>query len=279
MKILVTGANGFLGRGIVQCLARSDHTVIAVDFSDFKVTCDNVISKTVNLFELKDPFAELESPDIVVHLAWRDGFKHNSDAHIEDLPKHYRFLQKMIEGGVSKLVVMGTMHEVGFHEGSINENTPCKPLSLYGIAKNSLRQMLELRVKDEKVKLQWVRGYYIVDNTANGCSIFSKLIGAANEGKKEFPFTSGINQYDFLNYDVFCSQVAAVVLNNEEFGIINCCSGRPQKLADRVEQFIMENSLDISLKYGAYPDRPYDSLAVWGDDAKIKRIMESAKER
>lgn len=30
---------------------------------------------------------------------------------------------------------MGTMHEVGFYEGSIKENIPTYPQSLYGIAK------------------------------------------------------------------------------------------------------------------------------------------------
>ena len=69
------------------------------------------------------------------------------------MPKHYDFLKKMVDSGVEKLVVLGSMHEVGFHEGSINENTPCKPLSLYGIAKNALRQMTELMVKETKTKI------------------------------------------------------------------------------------------------------------------------------
>jgi len=55
-------------------------------------------------------------------------------------------------------------------------------------------------------------------------------------------------------------------------GVINICSGRPEKLADRVERFIKENGFDIQLNYGAFSDRPYDSKAIWGDDAKIKII-------
>lgn len=31
---------------------------------------------------------------------------------------------------------------------------------------------------------------------------------------------------------------------------------------------------NIKLKYGAFPDRPYDSKAIWGNDTKIKSIME-----
>ena len=59
-------------------------------------------------------------------------------------------------------------------------------------------------------------------------------------------------------------------------GIINCCSGVPVSLGDKIESFIEEHRLDIKLDYGAYPDRPYDSPAVWGDATKINSIMEIA---
>ena len=46
-------------------------------------------------------------------------------------------------------------------------------------------------------------------------------------------------------------------------------------LAERVEQYIKDNDLDITLEYGAFPDRPYDSPGVWGDVSKITRILDS----
>jgi dTDP-6-deoxy-L-talose 4-dehydrogenase (NAD+) len=70
--------------------------------------------------------------------------------------------------------------------------------------------------------------------------------------------------------------VARAVAQEEILGVINICSGYPEKLADRVERFIRENGYRIKLKYGAYPDRPYDSKAVWGDGEKIRAIL-SAK--
>lgn len=273
MKILVTGSNGFMGHGIIHDLSESGNEIIASDFTEFTYDYKNVISKTGNIFEIENPYEYFGKPDIVLHLAWRDGFKHFSESHINDLPKHYEFLKKMVDSGVEKLVVLGSMHEVGFYEGSINENTPCNPLSLYGIAKNALRQMTELLVKETKTKLQWIRGFYIVDNTVKGCSIFSKIMQAAESGKKTFPFTSGINQYDFLDFDEFCKQVASITLTNTEFGIINACCGKPESLASRVERFINDNNIDIKLEYCAFPDRPYDSLAVWGDNSKIQKIM------
>lgn len=272
MKILVTGANGYLGQGIVQAILDSGNDVVAADFKTDHIDKRAVAMET-NLFEVENPYEYFDHPDALLHLAWRDGFIHYSNAHIEDLPKHYEFIKKMTESGIKQIAVMGSMHEIGFFEGSINENTPCHPTTPYGIGKNALRDLTQMLCTQKNIVFQWMRGYYIVGNSKYGNSIFFKITAAAEEGKEEFPFTLGQNQYDFIDYQEFCKQVAAVVGQSLINGIINICSGKPEKLADRVERFIKENGYSIKLKYGAFPDRPYDSKAVWGDCKRIKSIM------
>lgn len=275
MKILVTGANGYLGKGVVKQLLDDGCSVIATDFNNTHIdNRANYIKE--DIFSLENPYEFFGKPDVLLHMAWRDGFVHGSLNHINDLPKHVDFISKMITGGIEQVAVMGSMHEIGFYEGSINEDTPCNPQSLYGISKNALRRVVELECKKADRVFQWLRGFYIVGNTEDGCSIFSKIVQAVNKGQKEFPFTMGLNQFDFLDYDVFCKQVADTVEQKEVNGVINICCGRPEKLADRVERFIKDNHFNIKLNYGSFPDRPYDSKAIWGDDFKIK-IIEKLK--
>ena len=276
MKILVTGANGYLGKGVVKQLLDDGIEVIATDIKDNYIDKRATIIKG-NLFEEDNPYDYFNQPDIVLHMAWRDGFIHNSLNHINDLPKHYEFLCKMIDAGVKQVACMGSMHEIGFYEGSINESTPCNPQSLYGISKNALRRLLELKCDEVGCTFQWLRGFYIVGNTEDGCSIFSKIVQAVHKGQNSFPFTLGLNQFDFLDYDEFCKYVVDTVEQKEISGVINICSGRPMKLSDRVEKFIEENGFNIKLEYGKFPDRPYDSKAIWGDDFKIQMI-EKTKE-
>lgn len=271
MKILVTGANGYLGQGVTKELLDRGFNVIANDFSDEKIDKRANI-KVANLFEVEDPYDYFEKPDILLHLAWRDGFVHNSINHVNDLPGHFLFIKKMIDSNIKHIAILGSMHEVGFYEGSIKEDTPTNPQSLYGISKDALRRMVELECKKKNTVYQWLRGFYIVGNSTSGSSIFSKITQAVSEGKKEFPFTLGLNQFDFIDYQLFANQVVDTVSQNRINGVINICSGRPEKLADRVERFIKENNYDIELKYGVFPDRPYDSKAIWGDDSKIKEI-------
>ena len=272
MRILVTGANGYLGTGVVKAILNSGNEVIATDLKVNNID-NRAEKKPLNLFEVETPYEYFGKPDALLHLAWRDGFVHYSSAHIDDLPDHYLFIKKMAEAGCKQIAVMGSMHEIGFFEGSINENTPCNPTTLYGIGKNALRYITAMVCKKNNCVFQWMRGYYIVGNSKYGSSIFSKITAAVADGKKEFPFTLGQNQYDFIDYQEFCFQVATVVGQTQEQGIINICSGRPEKLADRVERFIKENNFDIKLQYGLFPDRPYDSKAIWGDSSKIEKII------
>lgn len=273
MKVLVTGANGYIGGHVVKQLLDNGNEVVACD-----IRFDNVDPRAtqcnVNIFgDTEGIYERLGKPDVCLHLAWRDGFVHNSKRHMEDLSGHFHFLTSMIEQGLKHVAAMGTMHEVGYWEGAIDENTPCNPMSLYGIAKDSLRRALLLYGKQHECIVQWLRGYYITGDDAKSHSIFGKILAAEQEGKKLFPFTTGKNKYDFSSVQELAEMIAKAVTQTKVTGIINCCSGEPMSLADRVEKFIKDNHLSIRLDYGKFPDRPYDSPVVYGDATKIKEIM------
>lgn len=273
-KILVTGANGYIGRHVVKALLDKGAKVIACDINTADV--DPLAErKDLDLFNLPkgNVFEYLGSPDVCLHMAWRNGFVHNAPTQMGDLSAHYNFMTAMIDGGLKQLSVMGTMHEVGYWEGAIDENTPCNPTSMYGIAKDALRRAMIQYTDQKGVILQWLRCYYILGDDKKSNSIFCKILNAAEEGKKTFPFTTGKNKYDFINVKELAEIISACVRQNKVNGIINCCKGEPISLAERVESFIKEHNLDIKLEYGAFPDRPYDSPCEYGDASKIKLIL------
>ena len=273
-KVLVTGAGGYIGRHVVKALLDSGNDVYACDLFLNGVDQRAKLIKQSIFSSDKDIFTTLGCPDICIHLAWRDGFVHNSAAHMEDLSGHYTFVKNMIDGGLKHISVLGSMHEVGYWEGAINENTPTNPLSLYGIAKNSLRRSLEIMLANNtEVVFQWLRAYYILGDDLKNNSIFAKILVAAEEGKDVFPFTTGKSKFDFITVYELAMQIAAASTQDNVTGVINCCKGNPVTLAQKVEEFIAEHTLNIKLGYGMYPDRPYDSPGIWGDSSKIDEIL------
>ena len=252
------------------------YRVIASDFA-FKGVDERAEFCDVPIFSGdKNIYAALGKPDVCIHMAWRDGFRHNAPSHMKDLSSHVTFLNNMAAGGLLDLTVMGTMHEVGYWEGAIEDDTPCNPLSQYGIAKNALRQSMMLSLQGSSCNLHWLRAYYITGDEAHGSSIFAKIAQAELDGKTTFPFTSGQNKYDFIDLDELATMIVAASVQNKVNGIINVCTGQPRTLADRVEQFLRDKNYKIKLDYGVFPDRPYDSPGVWGDPTKINAILKDA---
>lgn len=272
-RITVTGAGGYIGRHVVTALCDMGADVVAVAFNTedidkrAKVISCDVLNGSETIYQ------DLGAPDACLHMAWMDGFIHNSDAHMGYLSGHYTFIRNMLAGGLKQIAVMGTMHEVGYYEGAVDENTPCNPISMYGVAKDALRRSTFLLAKNYDACVQWLRAYYIYGDDAKNHSIFAKLTVAAEAGQEKFPFTSGKNKYDFISVEELARQIAACVMQSGIDGIINCCTGKPVSLADKVEEFIHDHGYTIELDYGAFPDRPYDSPAIWGDAEKIETIL------
>jgi dTDP-6-deoxy-L-talose 4-dehydrogenase (NAD+) len=273
MKILVTGANGFIGSRVVTELLKLGVTVIATDISNSHIDSRANFIKA-DIFSQNDNWFDFfGKPDCCLHMAWRDGFVHNSPKQMGDLSAHFNFLFNLISHGLPQLAAMGTMHEVGYYVGSIDENTPCKPLSQYGIAKNALGESMRIVCQEHGCIFQWLRAFYIYSDDKSGNSIFGKIMKADSEGQKLFPFTTGENEYDFISVDDLAKLISLTVTQKEVNGIINVCSGKPVSLRDEMEWYIKSRGLNIKLDYGKFPERTYDSPCVYGDNSKIRKIL------
>lgn len=281
-KVLITGANGYIGSHVVDQLCKDKRfEVIAVDFSD-KYIDKNVKFQRIDILqECNDEklYEKLGKPDICIHLAWEDGFKHNSLKHAKSLSAHFSFLENLMRYGTNHIAVAGSFREYGRVNGKVNEYMETRPDNMYCLAKLALKRMLELYLEDKpEICFQWLRPFTVYGDDERNDSIMSKIITWEKEGKATFPFTEGLEQYDYIHINEVAKQIVACISQREIQGVIDCCSGTPIALKDMIESFIIKNNFKIRPEYGAFKSREYDSPVIYGDRTKIEKILKNCNE-
>ena len=108
---MVTGANGYIGQNVVNTLINLGVDVIAVDLN-FTESNTRVVQLESNIFEDHSVVCEMaDTLDACLHLAWRNGFNHNANTHLFDLPGHFSFIEDLLNAGLKHIAVLGSMHE------------------------------------------------------------------------------------------------------------------------------------------------------------------------
>ena len=148
MKVLVTGATGFIGNHIVRKLLLGKNDVIATSSSIAKASDYDWINK-VEYKELKIDQLNLEinyfeyfnKPDLIIHLAWLGLPNYNSEIHLTQAKMHFELITNMVKNGVKKVAVLGSCQEYGMIEGCLKETDEIHPRTNYAIGKNNLREL------------------------------------------------------------------------------------------------------------------------------------------
>ena len=91
---------------MVKELLDLGHEVVAVDICESGID-DRAVYKNVDIFaDDADIYEKLMEPELCIHMAWKDGFVHNSAEHMKNVSKHYLFLCNLIDKGCSNIAVM-----------------------------------------------------------------------------------------------------------------------------------------------------------------------------
>jgi dTDP-6-deoxy-L-talose 4-dehydrogenase (NAD+) len=281
MKILVTGATGFIGGHVInELLQLTDCEIIATSRNMQKAQHFLWFPRVQYIpFDLSeqcdDYYALFQCPDILIHLAW-DGLPYYKDIiHIDkNLFANYRFLKNLIEKGLKNVLVTGTCLEYGLQEGCLTEDCITAPICAYGLAKDLLRKLICELQKYYSFSWQWARLFYMYGAGQSKKSLFSQLDEALMTDQKEFNMSGGEQLRDYLPVQKVAEYIVKIALQDKVFGCINCCSGRPIAIRTLVEKRITESKKELQLNLGYYPYPDYEPMAFWGCKDKLNLILE-----
>lgn len=281
MRILVTGATGFIGMHLVSHLVKLDHQVIVtarneekfrlvswrdkVDFVKYDISDS---SERINLFTF------FQEPEMVIHLAWGGLPNYDKMYHIENnFPEQYSFLKNLIKNGLQNITVTGTCLEYGLQNGCLNENMISDPLNPYAMAKDFLRKSISQLQKIYSFNYKWIRLFYTYGDFQSPSSIISQLKSTIENGGSVFNMSVGDQLRDYLKVEEVVDMITNLSFNRKFSGIVNCCSGQPISVRKLVEDYLFKRKLTIKLNLGYYPYSEYEPMAFWGDTTRLKMIL------
>jgi len=282
MKVLVTGATGFIGQFVVERLLNLGHEVIATGrkclaevkkislFSEV-----NYISKNLNHIE-NNYHDFFNNPDALIHLSWEGLPNYRALFHIEkNLYSNYNFIKNMAEHGLNNITIVGTCFEYGLQNGCLHENMVIKPVTSYGLAKDCLRRFVESLQETYQFSYKWVRLFYPFGPGQGEKSLFGQMTNVISKKSKEFNMSMGEQIRDYLPVETMAKYIVAISVQNKIDGVINCCSGKPISVRTFVENFFEQHDYPVKLNLGVYPYPDYEPLAFWGDTGKLELIIEN----
>lgn len=279
MKILVTGATGFIGQHVVPELLNRKHNVMAVARNDVKIRNFEWHSKVnfinCDIHDIDEKLVQLFSQqDAIIHLAWPGLPNYKDLFHFEhNLNADYQFIKSLIDNGMKQCLITGTCFEYGMQNGSLSESTQTNPMNPYALAKDTLRKFLQLLQKNKPngFILQWVRLFYMYGHGQNENSLLSQLDRAIDNGEKSFDMSGGEQLRDYLPVEEVARRIVNLLENPEFDGIANICHGEPISIKKLVEQHVEKRRVKIQLNMGVYPYPDFEAMAFWGQSEIFKK--------
>ena len=234
-KVLVTGANGFIGSSLIKKMIANNIEVVAVDitFAGNRLPDSNLITKVESGVEAalaeKIPAGEY---DAFYHLAWKGvngAEKADPSVQIANIQMAVDCANICKQLNVKKLLCAGTVAENATF--SLPELSKTSGGMMYGVAKHACRLILEDYCKNIGQQFVWMQFsniYGVGNKTGN---LVSYTLGELLAGK-EATFGPALQPYDFIYVDDLIEAVYRLGANDTKKSFYYIGSGSPRILKD-----------------------------------------------
>jgi UDP-glucose 4-epimerase len=280
-RVIVTGANGFVGTHLCKVLHAHGAKVIGVSRATIE---SNYVSDNYKV-DLCDEYAvgrliDLRQPDFVVHLAanrsrgressaWSDGYKQNVLGSFNLISA----CRKLSNFG--RFVFFGSAAEYGNSPVPFCESNKETPTDAYGAGKLAVTEILRVLSKSDRFPSVILRPTIIYGPGQDVGMFLPALISSLIAGEK-FSMSFGKQSRDLVYIDDLVSATILALTSPSLYGeVVNISSGEPIQI-DLLAKFaasIVDNRSVELLDFGALEYRVGEAMEYWACNTVAERLL------
>jgi UDP-glucose 4-epimerase len=185
VRILVTGASGFIGLPVVQNLQQQGHNVLALSRNIPKETASSVswLKADFSQPENYENYIQKFAPETVIHLAWQGIPDFSFETSLNNLNHSLNLLSFVTGlGTCKKILVSGSCFELNRLKGVCPETEIGTPKDDFTWAKHTLRSWLELACEKKQIELGWMRIFYVYGPRQRPASLVPSILAHLQNG-------------------------------------------------------------------------------------------------
>lgn len=273
--VIVTGANGFIGKTLVNALLEKGYYVVALDIrfddvlaNDERVTCINVMNKEVAALAEEIPHQEYRC---FFHLAWAGTSgpaRADYAVQLNNVKLACDYIKLCGEIGCKRVVYASSINEMETYEYLQSDDIEPAGGYIYGTGKLAAHLMGETVAKlngIEFIPVIITNIYGVGEKSAR--MIYTSINKLVH--KEHCSFTAGYQTYDFIYITDAINSIIAVAEKGKAFNRYYIGSGEPKPLREFLLE--MRDIVDPEAELGL-GDIPFRGVDISYDQFDLKKV-------